>query len=246
MPNIYLSPSTQEYNPYINGGTEEEIMNELADEMEPYLISSGINFSRNTPDMTAASSIAQSNEGNYDLHLAIHSNAAPENLSGQLRGTDVYYNPDNIESERAAIIIADNFKSIYENPEKVNALPSDYLGEVRNTKAPGVLIEVAYHDNLEDAQWIKNNLNKVAANIVLSLTEYFGIPFISPTPPREGVVSIRWGQLNVYSLPNIESEVIYTLENEQTITVLGSFNDWYVVSTPNGSGYVMSEYITIY
>ena len=36
MPRIYLSPSLQEYNQFINGGTEEEYMNLIADAMEPY------------------------------------------------------------------------------------------------------------------------------------------------------------------------------------------------------------------
>ena len=51
MPTIYLSPSTQEYNYFLSGGTEEQYMNLLADYMEPYLLSSGIGFVRNTPDM---------------------------------------------------------------------------------------------------------------------------------------------------------------------------------------------------
>ena len=59
MPKIYLSPSTQEYNPYVTGaGSEEYFMNLLADAMEPILLLNGIQFSRNTPDMTAASSIS--------------------------------------------------------------------------------------------------------------------------------------------------------------------------------------------
>ena len=65
MPIIYLSPSTQEYNEYVNGlGNEEEWMNRLADAMEPMLFASGIQYTRNTPDMTAASSIRASNAGN--------------------------------------------------------------------------------------------------------------------------------------------------------------------------------------
>ena len=78
MPIIYLSPSTQENNLYVSSGSEEYWMNRLADAMVPYLDASGIRYTRNTPDMTAASSIAASNRGNYDLHLALHSNAAPE------------------------------------------------------------------------------------------------------------------------------------------------------------------------
>ena len=88
MPRIYLSPSTQEWNLYINGGTEEDYMNLVADAMEPYLLASGISFTRNTPDMTAASSIAASNNGDYDAHVSLHSNAAPEALSGELQGTE--------------------------------------------------------------------------------------------------------------------------------------------------------------
>ena len=37
MPMIYLSPSTQEFNPYITGnGSEEYFMNRIADEMERF------------------------------------------------------------------------------------------------------------------------------------------------------------------------------------------------------------------
>ena len=97
MPIIYLSPSTQENNLYVNGGTEEEWMNRLADAMEPYLTASGIRYSRNTPDMTAASSIRASNAGNYDLHLALHSNAAPEGQYGQARGILVFYYPGSVQ-----------------------------------------------------------------------------------------------------------------------------------------------------
>ena len=42
MPKIYLSPSTQEFNSYVTGGSEEYYMNLIADAMEPYLTASGI------------------------------------------------------------------------------------------------------------------------------------------------------------------------------------------------------------
>ncbi len=116
MPIIYLSPSTQENNLYVNGGTEEEWMNRLADAMEPYLTASGIRYSRNTPDMTAASSIRASNAGNYDLHLALHSNAAPEGQYGQIRGILVFYYPGSVQGQRAATLVADGLKTLYHCP----------------------------------------------------------------------------------------------------------------------------------
>lgn len=246
MPKIYLSPSTQEYNEYVNGGNEEEYMNLIADAMIPYLKSSGIEYTRNTPDMTAASSIRQSNEGNYDLHLALHSNAAPENLSGKLQGADVYYYPTSVNGERAAIIFVDNLKNIYPYPDKVRALTTTRLGEVSRTRAPGVLIEFAYHDNEEDANWIKNNIDRIAANVVLSLTEFFGIPFVYLRDPTPGVVSIRSGRLNVRSKPSTGADIIATLNNGDTVTVFGRWNDWYVIGFDNTIGYAFADYIQTY
>lgn len=88
MPRIFLSPSTQEYNPYITGnGSEEYFMNQIADAMEPYLLANTIRFTRNTPDMTAASSIRLANSGSYDFYLALHSNGSTDGTKeGAVRG----------------------------------------------------------------------------------------------------------------------------------------------------------------
>ena len=181
MPSIYLSPSTQDFNPYVIGGNEEYYMNLIADAMEPYLYATGISFTRNTPDMTAASSIAASNSGNYDLHLALHSNASGSaSASGSVRGSEVYYYPSSINGRRAAEIIANNLQIIYPLPDRVKTVPTTTIGEVRRTRAPSVLIEFAYHDNYDDAVWIRDNINAIAQNVVISLADYFGIPFRMP------------------------------------------------------------------
>ncbi len=178
MPSVFLSPSLQESNPYINGGSEEYYMNLVADAIEPYLRASGISFSRNTPTQTLSQAIAQSNEGNYDLHLAIHSNAAGSANSGQVRGTDVYYYPTSSRGKRAAEIIAENYRDIYPLPEKVKTVASANLAELRRTKAPAVLIETAYHDNLADAEWIQENIGEIGRNLALSIAEFLNVPFV--------------------------------------------------------------------
>lgn len=180
MPSIYLSPSVQEFNKYVTGLDEEYYMNLIADAMVPYLNASNIYYTRNNPSDTLSQVIAQSNAGNYDLHLALHSNAGPEYLSGQLQGPDVYYYTYSDKGREAASIIADNLKDIYPNPDLVTTVPNTTLAELRRVKAPAVLVEIAYHDNYADANWIRNNINGIARNLVLSLTEYFGIPFVDP------------------------------------------------------------------
>ena len=158
MPKIFLSPSTQEWNQYVTGGNEEEYMNLLADRMEPYLRSSGITYVRNDPSRNVVGAISDSNAGNFDVHLALHSNAAPERLAGKLRGIDIYFSPSSYDSERLATIIANNLKSIYPLPDKTRAVPTTSLGEVTQTRAVAVLCELGYHDNVEDVTWLKNNL----------------------------------------------------------------------------------------
>lgn len=180
MPSIYLSPSVQEYNPYIIEGNEEYYMNLIADAMIPYLLASGISVTRNNPGDTLTQVINQSNAGNYDLHLALHSNSSPEHLAGQLQGPDVYYYTYSSAGKRAADIIANNLKVIYPNPDLVTVLPTVTLAELRRTKAPAVLVEIAYHDNYEDATWIANNIQTIGYNLALSVTEFLGIPFVEP------------------------------------------------------------------
>lgn len=180
MPKVYLSPSLQEYNAYVNGGTEEEIANLIADAMEPYLLASNVSVGRNSPEMSLGEAIAQSNDGDYDLHFAIHSNAAPPSLSGQLSGTDAYYFYNSPYGEEAANFVVNNMKQIAPNPDKVEAVPTATLRELRRTNVPSVLVEVGYHDNPEEATWIKQNINPIAKALAKSITDYFGIPFNTP------------------------------------------------------------------
>ena len=177
MPKIYLSPSLQEWNPYVDGGNEEYYMNLIADAMEPYLRASGIDFTRNSPEMTLRQAINQSNSGNYDLHLAIHSNASGEGSAGRNRGVEVYYYPSSAKGQDFAELLATNFSELYPDPEKVRTIPTTSLGELRLTRAPAALIEVAYHDNVDDARWIRDNINEIAENLAKSVAEELGVEF---------------------------------------------------------------------
>ncbi len=245
MPIIYLSPSTQEKNLYVNGGTEEEWMNRLADALVPYLTASGIRYTRNTPQMTAASSIRASNQGSYDLHLALHSNAAPEGLYGQRRGIIVFYYPGSSQGQRAATMIADGLKEIYPLPNNVRAEPSTTIGEVTQPRAPSVFIELGYHDNLDDAVWIKNNLDAAARSIALSLTEYFGLPFLTPMAYRNGVVDVNWGSLNIRDKPSTSSYVVTQAPDGARLTIINQYRNWYVVRYEGVVGWASADFVTL-
>ena len=246
MPIIYLSPSTQENNLYVSGGTEEEWMNRLADAMVPYLTAAGIRYTRNTPEMTAASSIRASNAGSYDLHLALHSNAAPEGQYGQVRGVLVFYYPGSVQGQRAANLVANGLKTIYPLPNLVRAEPTTSIGEVRRVRAPSVFLELGYHDNPDDAAWVKNNLDAIARSIVLSLTEYFGLPFLEPQAPPARAGGRVLGLPEHYGISrDTRSAVIARAYDGARLTVLNQWQGWYVVRFDNVVGWASGDFITL-
>ena len=90
----------------------------------------------------------------------------------------MYYYRDSAKSKAAAEIFANNLKLIYPYPELVKTVPTTTLAELRRTKIPAVLVEVAYHDNAEDANWIISNIEGIAENLSLSLADVLGVPFV--------------------------------------------------------------------
>lgn len=249
MPIVFLSPSTQEFNKYLTEGNEESYMNMLADRMEPYLRASGIRYVRNDPNRAAAGAIADSNAGYYDVHLALHTNAGGGEFAGKLRGVDIYYSPYNEDSERLAVIIANNMESIYPIPSKSRALPTYSLGEVLRTKATAVLAELGYHDNPEDEIWIKNNLNAIAKNLVQSLCDFFEIPFIEAGPIRQGMVITQDSGLNIRSYPSLNGRIIGSVPKDAMISIYGTFygndNNWYVINYNGTIGYVRADFVAV-
>lgn len=246
MPRIFLSPSTQEYNPYITGnGSEEYFMNLIADAMEPYLLANTIRFTRNTPDMTAASSIRLANSGSYDFYLALHSNGSTDGTrEGTVRGVIAFYYPTSANGRRAADIFVKNLKSIYPLPDQVYARATTTLGEVRQPYMPSVLLELGYHDNPADARWIESSIQSIAANLVLSLTEYFSLPFVTPLTPRSGTVHTPGGgPLNLRAAPGTRAEVVALLPNGASLTVYGRYQDWYTVGYNGRLGYAYADFI---
>lgn len=245
MPSVFLSPSTQENNYYVNGGTEEQYMNLVCDQVIPYLVSSGIAYTRNDRNQSAAAAIRQANAGNYDLYVAMHSNAAPEGQYGTKRGCDIYYYQYGRNSQRAAELFAENLRAIYPLPQYVRTVPTTTLGEVVRSRAPAVLLEIGFHDNVSDANWIKANINQIAWAVADGILRYFGLPLAQPQQPQSARVSITSGTLNLRSRPSLSGMILASLPNGQALTVLGTVDDWYVVRYGSLTGYVVSRFVTL-
>ena len=244
MPTIYLSPSTQEWNQYVTGsGSEEYNMNLLADALVPYLLSNAIQYKRNRPEMTAGSSIREANAGSYDLYLALHSNGAPEGHYGEERGIIAFYYPGSSKGQRAAELIAEELRKIYPLPGKVTTRATTTLGEVSQSKAPAVLVEIGYHDNYADATWVEGHMDDIAQQLARALTRFFGLPFIYPMTPVGGTVRVNYGTLNLRSYPSPKGNIVANLPNGASVTIYGEWQGWYVVHYGDYVVYAAAAYI---
>jgi len=242
MPTLFLSPSSQDFNPTVLGRNEEYDMNLIADAMEPYLRASGITVTRNSTENTASGHIAQSNAGQYDFHLALHSNAAGEANAGQVRGMELFYYPTSADGRRMAELLAAQLREIYPLPDQVRLIPTTSLGEVARTRAPSVLIEYAYHDNPQDAAWIVENIEPIAQATVRAVVEYFGLPFVTPLPPTPATVTAAV-PLRIY--PTWEAPAAAQLYPGETVTVLGRWRSWNSVETAAGTlGFLTEQFLT--
>jgi hypothetical protein len=243
MSTVYLNPSIQ-FQSDPGSGKEQYLLNQITEAMTPLLRVNGIKYVRSRARSTEAQVIRESNSEYYDLHLTLHLNASPANLTGRLMGTDIFYFTYGSRAKRAAEIFVDNFKLIYHNPTLVKAVPTTQIAEITKTKAPAILIKIAYYDNKEDLAWLESNIEAIARNLVESLTKYFGVPFIgSRTPEVHGLVKMESGRMNLYGRPDAGTDILAKVPNNAQVVLVGRWNDWYVVEYNGTLGYALAKYI---
>lgn len=177
---VYLSPSTQEKNIGVgNYGTEEMRMNQVADVTERLLKQHGLKVYRNKPEMTLAQVVDDSNSRKPDIHFAIHSNAG----SGNNRGCEIYCHRFGGKGEKLARNVYSEIEPITPSSDKGVKEGCNHFGqgkplyELAKTVSPAALIEIAFHDNKDDAEWIIYNIEEIGTAIAKGILKYFDIEF---------------------------------------------------------------------
>jgi len=176
---VYLSPSNQDENYGVSETgftTEKDIMNKIADVVERTLKEKGVTVYRNYPSGDINAWVAGSNYVGADFHLAIHSNGSSHHTA---RGIEIYVDDETSPALSIASNIYDNIWKIYAGNQEPSyhrgvKYANGSLGEVNKNYLPcGALIEVAYHDQYDDALWIMQNIDKIGQNIANSIISYY-------------------------------------------------------------------------
>ena len=150
---IYLNPSVQTKNMYINNlGSEAENMSYI--DIEANIAKNGLSLSQ---------SVNQSNSRKRHIHFALHSNA------GGGQGTEIYTKGSN---KTFATTMYESFLELG-NFKRRGVKDGTHLYEIKNVKADHVaLIEFAFHDNLKEAKFIVENKALIANQMAKSILKY--------------------------------------------------------------------------
>ena len=196
---IYISPSDQTNNKYVVGNTNEAIQcRKIAVVLVDALKRCGFEAMTNTTgDMYVRT--AESNKWGADLHLPVHTNA----YNKKVQGTRIYCYSTTGEGYKASKAIMAALKPV--TPGSSDSINTrDNLYEINKAKAPVAYIEVAFHDNEEEAQWIIDNTEAIAEAICKGVCNHYGVKYVElaaePEKEPEKVDKLYRVQVGAYSV----------------------------------------------
>lgn len=185
----YISPSSQENNRYAGGiATEESAMNLVANILCAELDAHGITYMRNKPGNGANGHAAESNEYGADLHLAIHTNARGAGQMSKARGCEVYcYAPDQPErlGTRLAQAVYNQIAPLTPTGDRGIKSGATTMSEIKRTHAAAALVEIDFHDDVDGAVWIVDNVANIAYALLRAILSIEGIPY-TPDATKPG------------------------------------------------------------
>lgn len=185
MKKIYISPSDQSANLYATGDTNEAVQcRRIGAALVKALERCGFAAMTNESDDMYAR-VRQSNAWDADLHLCIHTNA----YDGTVRGTRLFCYEPNGAGYQACKAVLDALAPI--TPGESDSITVWHFYEIRCAHAPTVYLEVAFHDNPEEAAWIIDNTRAIAEAVCKGICAYFGMDYVSPGLYRVQVGAFR-------------------------------------------------------
>ena len=173
---------------------EHEFALDMARRIGAHLRRCGVTVVETRPDGAAVSlaercAIANDIKG-LDLFVSLHSNAAGGSGWSSARGWSAYVYGAGGEREQAAKAI---LARVRETGTAVRSAAIVYESKyvLKNTVAPAVLIEHAFHTNKNDVQNLRSDAWRasVAEAEARGITDYLGIPWVAETPQEPAVVS---------------------------------------------------------
>lgn len=174
---IYISPSSQTENAYAVGNTTEAAQcRKIALALVEALRRCGFEARTNTTDgKSMYDRVAESNAWGADAHIPIHTNA----YNGQTAGFRGFaYNTSGEGFRLVKAIMAAVAPLTPGESDAVTAQPQLY--EIKASNAPCAYLELGFHDNPTEAQYIIKHTEELAEAICQGVCAHYGVEYVAP------------------------------------------------------------------
>lgn len=180
---VYYSPSDQVSNTYCVGNTNEaEQCRQICLLAVEATKRCGIDAKTNVKS-GMAERVAESNAWGAGLHVPVHTNG----FNGKADGTLLMCYALKGEGYRASKAIFDVLAPMSPGSDySIQARPDLY--EVRASNAPCAYVEIAFHDNPVEAQWILDHKQEIAEAMTKGVCDYYGVPYVPPVQHKKQYV----------------------------------------------------------
>lgn len=180
---IYISPERREKPHgkfYSYGIYETEYCYEVANYVANILNYVGFDVKLPSRNIDMYQRVYYANEWDANYYLCIHTNASTNDISQQGKNRGIWiirYGDKGNISDKACEITLNELKPLYNGDKtKCNVVANTgNFYEINKTKMVSVYCEIAFHDNLYDADWLLHNTRNIAMAIAQGVLKYFGL-----------------------------------------------------------------------
>ena len=225
MPRVHINATLYSDDSFSGGATKQYYLDLIVKEIVNCLNANAISY--NTGDLNPTDSVC------IILKMECLKNPDENN------GIEIQFTSGDPDSKRLSCILCDHMKQIYYDPSKVNICSED---ENSGVDVPVVTIIFEDSVDLKGLDWVRQNIEEIAKQIIMALDEYFSLPYV---PCEKMHVGMARHDESIRDKPSLNSEIVGCLESGKKIKVLGQWENWYIVGKNNDLGYIPTKCIEI-
>ena len=170
---VYLAPSNQTDNLYWGGETNEAVVCQaIAKRVERELKACGLDVTTGKHAQSLYEKAREANSLDAEAYIAIHSNGSKDH---KVRGVEVWFYTGSAEGKKLAQAVYDPLEELIGNGRGLKN--NKTFQDLKNPDMPSIIIEIAFHDNKQDAAFILEHKTAIASAIAEGICEYFGVKY---------------------------------------------------------------------
>ena len=170
---VYLAPSNQTDNLYWGGETNEAVVCQaIANRVERELKANVFEVKTGKHALSLAQKAREAKNWKAEVYIAIHSNASKDHKA---RGVEVWFYTGSEDGEKLARAVYDPLEELVGNGRGLKN--NQTFQDLKNPTMPSIIIEIAFHDNKQDAELILENKTAISNAIAEGICQYFGVKY---------------------------------------------------------------------